>query len=220
MTTANDVPSDSVGAVHSELDAAWRRYGVRPADRRTMAEDILADLRAAAADGRDPRVMLGSDVGTFARQVADARAVERRRPAYARMLLGGLAGASGTFILGISPTMALLDSLLAGTYSERDEWARAALGYGLLALACLAAALVGIALALRGLGAVRSTLWRAALLLPPTGLTVTPLTILFAAGTGYSTAMSIVTLEAGMTLGPAAAALASARRWALRSARE
>lgn len=218
MNTANDALAESVDAVRAELDRAWRRDGVRLADRQEMIEDIVSDLRAAAQDGRDPRSVLGIDVPAFARQVADARAVQRVRPAHARMFLAALAGSGAAFTLGLPPALALFDGLLAGRRSDGDNLAIAALCYGLLALACLSAALAGVALALRGAGAVGATLWRAALLVPVAGLVVTPLTMLFASLTGYSTNPSIVSLEAGLVLGAGAAALAAARHWALRRA--
>jgi hypothetical protein len=217
MTTANDVPLEAVEAVRAELDAAWRRYGIRLADRQEMAEDIVADLRAGAAEGLDPHAMIGADVDTFARQVCDARGVRPLEPAYGRMLLGGLLGAVLALVVGSTPAQAALDFPPAGQRSDRDQWIWALLAYGSLAVACTAAALAGVALALRGLGGVRATLWRAALLLPVAGVVITPLTMLFAAGTGYDTTTSTVLLETGMVLGACAAAAAAARRWALRA---
>lgn len=212
MTTSNNPPFESVDAIRAELDAAWRRYGVRPADRQEMSADIVADLRAGAADGLDPRAMIGPQVDAFARQVADARGLRRLEPAYGRMLLGGLVGAVAALVIGWTPTWSALDLLSSGGL----VWALMA--YGLLAVGCTAAALTGIAVALRGLGSVRATLWRAALLLPVAGVAITPLTMLFAAATGYDTATSTVLLETGMVLGACAAAVAAARRWALRGA--
>ena len=218
MTTANDVPLESVEAVRAELDAAWRRLGIRLADRREMAEDIVADLRAGAAEGLDPHAMIGPDVDTFARQVVDARGVPPLEHGYGRMLLGGLLGAVAAVTVGSLPTEAALGRLSSLQQSGRDQWVWALSAYGVLAVACTAAALTGIAVALRGLVAVRATVWRAALLLPVAGVVITPLTMSFAAATGYDTATRTVLLETGMVLGACAAAVVGARRWALRGA--
>ena len=211
--------TDDVDHLRSELDAVWRRGGVALDDRRELAEEVVLDLRAASADGRDPRSLLTPDLATFARRVADERRAPRVLPAWGRLLAGGLAGAALAFVLGVRPVLALFSALAGEPTSDRDVGVVAALlVWSALAAFCLGGALLGLGLALRGSGRVRPTLWRAAVLLPVTGVGAALGTVAYARSTGYRTDGTTVLLELALVVGSVAAALAVARAWAVRGA--
>lgn len=219
MTAAQPSPASTqdVEVLLSELDRTWRRDGVRPVDRREMIGDVAPDLEAASRDGIDPRTLLTPDPASFARQVAEARGVDRLRSDYPRMLFGAAVGAAAAFVLGWRLALIMVTDLTERVELERRyEVLGAVVAYSGLAAFCLAGVIAGIWLALRGRTAVRATLRRVALLLPLAAMVVTPVTIAFARSTGYSTVGSVVLIEAGIVLGGCALALVVARRSALR----
>lgn len=210
--------TDPVDDLRAALDAAWRRAGVPLDDRRELAEEVVLDLRAAVADGRDPRALLTPDLEGFARRVADERGAVRVLPAYGRLLAGGAGGAVLAFVLGLQPVVWAL-----GAFAGDPAPAEAPVPAGLLvwvaqAVLCTAGALLGLGVALRGSGRVRPTQWRAAVLLPVAGALTAVGTVAYARSTGYSTDGAVVLLELALVVGGVVVALAAARAWAVHGA--
>ncbi|WP_405014085.1 hypothetical protein [Kitasatospora sp. NBC_01539] len=71
----------------------WRRLGVAPPVAAEMAEELTADLAAAAADGRSAAEYVGGDPAALARTWADERGVVRARLRLVRVGTAALAGA-------------------------------------------------------------------------------------------------------------------------------
>lgn len=204
--------------VLGELDRAWRQAGVRTADRRRMAAEVGPDLRAAAEDGRDPRALLTPDLETFARRVAEAGGVGRTQPHYAAVEVGAVAGGVLALVVGAVSAVFLNRALSALVDLDRDRdysVAGPVLVFGGMAALALLGCLFGIHLALRGRSAARPTLWRAALLLPPTAGAAVAAAVAYGRSTDYSDEPAVVLTECGIILLACAASVFAARRWAL-----
>ena len=92
LTPASD--DRHVHAVLERVRRAWRHLGVRPQDRRVMADALHAELRNARATGRQLHEVTGRDIGGFAARRAHERDALRTG---ARLLRtgGGLLGLVG-----------------------------------------------------------------------------------------------------------------------------
>ncbi|ARF53140.1 hypothetical protein [Streptomyces gilvosporeus] len=79
----------------SQVMETWRRLGVDEDTAAEMAEELAADLTAAAQDGRDISAFIGGDVDAL----ATSWAVERGLlPLHRRLKESALAGAGGAFV--------------------------------------------------------------------------------------------------------------------------
>ncbi|MHB8060192.1 MAG: hypothetical protein ACYDHO_05100, partial [Gaiellaceae bacterium] len=70
----------------------WRRLGVRRADARAMADELEADLVAAASDGTSVGTYVGYDLRGFAFEWASARGFIRTRLALVSTALVSIVG--------------------------------------------------------------------------------------------------------------------------------
>ena len=214
---------DSVETVLTQVDHAWRGYGIPAADRARLAADLRLDLRQAATDGGDPAVLLGADIAGFARQLADEAGLRPIPRQHARILGAALLGAvrAGTLDL----------ALVVGLYPLLVDWvdlprsihvpalAAALLCYGLLAAVALTGMIITVRWRLRDLPRIRTTVRMMSMLLPAASLVVTPITVVFAWTTGYSTAVPVVLAEVAIVLGVLAGAIVLARTLALHTSR-
>ncbi|GAB3955120.1 hypothetical protein [Micromonospora vulcania] len=176
----------------------WRSTGIAERDRMALANDLRAELEAAAADGVTPTQLLGdSDIRAFARNVAIEAGTRRLPYDIKRLLLTTLAGAA--------PGLAFAWLFL--------WWLPNAPYIG--AIIAFVGALLTVKIRMSDVAVIGRTVWAMALLLPVAGILITPVTMSFAWVTGYSTAMPIVFLEAAIVAGALSAATILARRWAL-----
>ena len=77
----------------------WRMSNVDARDIAALSRDLRLDLEAAAADGVNPRQLVG-DVRAFARRVAEEAGARRVPYEYQRLLLTALAGTLPGLIVG------------------------------------------------------------------------------------------------------------------------
>jgi hypothetical protein len=188
------------------VDREWRAIGVVAADRAALARDLRLELAAAAADGVPPASLLGPDARAFARDVAAAAGATRLPHEYGRLLTTALAGALPALLLG---WLALWWSPAIGLAVP----AGVAISYGVVPPAAVLGALLAVSRRMRG--AVGRTVAAMAVLVPLAVVLATPVTVGFAALTGYSTAMPVLATEVGLVAGALAGAVVLARRWAL-----
>lgn len=83
MTTAEQAPprvasTSSFRPLLRSAGRTWRRAGVRPADRRRLAEELHAELLAAAESGPRPADVLGEEPTATLRQWAHEQGVSGR----------------------------------------------------------------------------------------------------------------------------------------------
>ncbi|GAA3776676.1 hypothetical protein GCM10022225_75780 [Plantactinospora mayteni] len=211
---------DPIDTVLAEADRAWRAYGVGPADRAAFAADLRLDLEAAAADGRDPMLLLGDDIPGFARRLADEAGVQRVRGSYRRLLGTALTGALLGGLLGYGVLVALYPLFVRLVDLPRSVQIpiqlAVAVYYGVPAAVVVVGAVVAVRLRLSDLPLIRKTAWMMSLLVPTAGILVTPVTMAFARTTGYSTNVEVVVAEVAIVLATLAGATVLARRLSLR----
>lgn len=63
--------NDAIERIVQEAQRLWRDAGVAPNARAEMAIELETHLRDAAKDGRDPAVVVGNDLASFAREWAN-----------------------------------------------------------------------------------------------------------------------------------------------------
>jgi len=201
-------------------DRTWRHHGVQRADREALAADLRLDLESAAADGVAPDRLLGEDVSTFARRLADEAGVRREPPELGRLigtaLTGAVLGAAvgfAFFVLFFRIVVGLLD-MPRGLHMPVQV--AVAIYYGIPATIVVAGAVAAVRYHLSAVPRIRATVHAMCLLLPLAGIVVTPITMGFAALTGYSTSAPVVVAEMLLVLAALAGATVLARRWALR----
>ncbi|MFG2286174.1 hypothetical protein ACGFOU_08945 [Streptomyces sp. NPDC048595] len=100
----------TVETVISQAMEAWRRLGVDEDAAAEMAEELAADLTAAARDGRDPGAYLGDDVDAL----ATSWAVERGLLLHPRLKETALAAAGGAFVPAV---LALVFAFLSWSHT-------------------------------------------------------------------------------------------------------
>ncbi len=215
---------DTIDNALATADRAWRAYGVRRADRAALAADLRLDLESAAADGVGPTQLLGADVPGFARRLADEAGVRREPPALGPLLGTALVGGTLGAALGVA-VLALLDTLTVNlleltTNPGVPVWILVVAYYGIPAALVVAGAVTTVRARLRDLPRIRATANAMVLLLPLAGIIITPITMAFAAMTGYSTSSPAVVIEMLLVAGALAGAIVLARRWALREPAE
>lgn len=188
----------------------WRLSKVDARDIAALSRDLRLDLEAAAADGVNPRQLVG-DVRAFARRVAEEAGVRRVPYEYQRLLLTALAGTLPGLIVGYV-VMFMVPELYE---TASTGWFAALVGYVAGAAGVLLGSLLTVAVLMWDVIEIRRTVAAMALLLPLAGLVITPVTMGFAALTGYSLALPIVAMELALVGGALAGAIVLARRWAL-----
>ena len=201
-------------------DRAWRHHGVQRADREALAADLRLDLESAAADGVAPDRLLGEDVSAFARRLADEAGVRREPPELGRLIGTALTGAALGAAVGFAFFLLLfriagrMIDLPGGTHVP----VQVAVGvfYGIPAAIVVVGAVAAVRYRLGALPRIRATVHAMCLLLPLAGIVITPITMGFAALTGYSTWTPVVLTEMLLVLAALAGATVLARRWALR----
>lgn len=210
---------DTIDDAMATADHAWRAYGVRRADRATLAADLRLDLQSAAADGIGPTQLLGADVRGFARRLADEADVRRVPPAYERVLGIALFGAALGAVVGFL-LLTLANTVFVRLVSMPDSVAVpvqvvVTVYYGIPAAIVIAGAVAAVRIHLRDDPHVRSTAKAMSLLLPIAGIVVTPITMGLAWLADYSTG-PIVLVEVALVGAAFAGAVILARRWSLR----
>jgi lysylphosphatidylglycerol synthetase-like protein (DUF2156 family) len=91
-----------------------------------------------------------------------------------------------------------------------------AIFYGIPAAIVVVGAVAAVRYHLRAVPRIRATVHAMCLLLPLAGIIITPITMGFAALTGYRTSAPVVLTEMLLVLAALAGATVLARRWALR----
>ncbi|MGN6242535.1 MAG: hypothetical protein ACTHQ3_02550 [Motilibacteraceae bacterium] len=151
----------AVETMLDELDEVWRRRGLSVGQRDELRRDVAVELEAAAADGVDPRALLGPDVAVFAADLAEARGCHAPRPERWRILIGCLLGTT----TGVAACM-VATPFVARYLTSRVQLQHhypvlgpflAFCGVALVAVLSCAA---GVAALLRGQPAMRNTLRR------------------------------------------------------------
>ncbi|GAA5023007.1 hypothetical protein GCM10025734_79770 [Kitasatospora paranensis] len=134
----------------------WRRLGVPRQAAGEMAEELAADLAAAAADGRSAAEYVGGDAVALARTWAAARGLVRPRmtllPVAAAAVLGALPGGFTGLFWAFAPGSAFPSFLLghptAAGALPQPAWAAVAL-YLASAAAGYAGSLAAVSAVLR-----------------------------------------------------------------------
>ena len=223
MSRPEIAPTSAAGvnAATTTLERSLRRLRLTSKDRRSILEEVRADLKAAAADGVAPQALIGPDPDAFARQAAAAAGYLPRRGEYGRVLLGGALGALAALVGGyllldlvVFPLFASMFDLggfhpVLGAYAFMSA----------LALAVTLGVLGLLALLLRDRAAARATLARAAVLLP----VVATLGVVLVGGAAMDfqapAYVEVIGRRAALVALLLAGALLAARTWALRSPR-
>ena len=188
----------------------WRLSKVDVRDAAVLSRDLRLDLEAASAEGVTPGQLVG-DIRAFARRVAEEAEARHVPYEYQRLLLTALAGTLPGVVVGYV-AMAIVPEPYA---SQLTGWLAAFAYYGGGAAGVLLGSLLTVAVLMRDVVEIRRTVAAMALLLPLAGLVITPVTMGFAALTGYSLALPIVATEMALVGGALAGAIVLARRWAL-----
>jgi hypothetical protein len=211
---------DTIDTVMATADREWQAYGVRRADRAALAADLRLDLESAAADGVGPAQLLGTDVRTFARRLADEAGVRVAPREHLSVLGTALVGAALGAALGVF--LMLLAAPLALWLFDPPPGAgvpvqvAVAIYYGVPAAFVVAGAVATVRVRLRDLPYVRGTANAMSVLWPVAGIVITPVTMGFAWTTGFSTSPAVVLAEVMLVAGALAGATVLARRWSLR----
>ncbi|MEU8233631.1 hypothetical protein AB0C12_28950 [Actinoplanes sp. NPDC048967] len=211
---------DPIDDALATADRAWRQHGVQRADREALAADLRLDLESAAADGVAPERLLGEDVSTFARRLADEAGVRREPPELGRLIGTTLTGAALGAAVGYA-FFVLFFQVAARTFdmprgTHVPVQVAVAVFYGIPAVIVVVGAVTAVRYHLRALPRIRATVHAMCLLLPLAGIVITPITMGFAALTGFSTWAPVVLTEMLLVLAALAGATVLARRWALR----
>ena len=212
--------ADQVDAATTELDRSLRRLHLTRSDRRTVVDDVRADLQAAADDGVDPATLLGPDVDAFARAAIDAGGFTPQPRDHLRVVGGGVITAIAVVAAAYVLIVMVLTPILSAAFTLDGRYPEAGplVVYGALVLLGLAGTLVGLRQLLAGRPAARETFRRAALLLP-IGAAAGIAGLLAAAGApGYRATPGAVTLQGLYVVLGIAVALGTARWWALHTA--
>jgi hypothetical protein len=198
----------NVEEVLAAADREWHAMGVVAPERATLARDLRMELEAAAADGVPPERLLDGDVRAFARAVAVESGATRLPYEYRRLLLAALAGAAPALVVG---WFLFWGSPFGGLGYPVDALAL----YALVPPAIVVGALLAVRRRMRDVAAIGRTVAAMAVLVPLAGVLVTPVIMGFAWLAGYSTALSVIVVEAGIVAAALSGAVVLARRWAL-----
>lgn len=196
---------DGVDDVIAIAEHEWRAMGITGRDRASLAADLRHELTAAAADGITPRQLLGTDVRAFARTVAIEAGTDRTPHEYTRLLQVALTGAGPGLFIGwvfwwLLPNMGVTSMIAL---------------YGIAPITIVVGAIVAVRVKMADVAAITRTSWAMAVLLPLTGIVITPVTIGFAYLAGFSTSLPVLLIEVALVAATLAGAVVLARRWAL-----
>lgn len=214
------IPTGQIDEATRRLDRSLRRLGLAAGERRTVVDDVRADLHAAASDGVSPAEVIGPDVDAFARQTVEAVGYPVRPDAYAKTVVLGSLAAVVAVPAAYLLFMQILHPLFTDwfTLDRRYPTAGPVVAFTVMVLIASVVVLLALHGALAGRPAVRETLVRAAVLVPLAG------------GVGIASAFAVVG-RPGFTTSEAAvltqvlppgvvalvAALGASRWWALRA---
>jgi hypothetical protein len=217
------MPTPDTAATSAEVDSAvraldrqLRRLRIPRAGRAEIVAEVRADLGAAVVDGLTPEALLG-DVEAFAREAAAARghaALPRDSWSGAAVALAAGAGALVVGYLLVEVLHPVLTRWIE--LDGRYPVAGPVLVYGILAVAGLAGALAGFARLLAGRPAARSSVVRAAVLLPIGAALGGLAAVAFGRSRDFATSAPVIATEVLLLGMGCAAALRLARWWALR----
>ncbi|MFD0973726.1 hypothetical protein [Plantactinospora endophytica] len=212
--TEEDGPDDPVERAVALADREWRAMGIVMTERTALTGDLRRELVGAAADGVAPRQLLGDDVRRFAHELAVAAGARRAPYEFRRLLLtalaGGVPGLLLAFVLVWTWWLVPLH-VLPGP----DPVLNVLLRYVLSALVFVGGGLLAVRYGMRDSAGIGRTVVRMALLVPPAGILAVPVTMGFAALTGYSLSPPVLLVEAGIVAAALGGATVLARRWAL-----
>jgi len=212
-------PTASIDAATTRLDRSLRRLHLDPQDRRSVLEDVRADLGAAAADGAAPETLIGPDPDSFAREAAAASGYQPRRGSYGRVLLGGAVGAVSALVGGYLLISYVIFPFVTSTFDLPGHYPVLG-GYVFMSGIALAGALgvlAVLALLLQDRPAGRATLARTALLVPAAAGVGVVLIGDVVMGLDTPPDPQVVGIRALVVALLVAAALVTARVWAARS---
>lgn len=97
----------------------WRRLGVRAEVSAEMAEELQAELIAAAADGVPAMAFVGGDPAGFAHAWASARGVVRGRRRLMRICVGAFVGAMPGALTGLFVAYGVSSTEFARLFQDR-----------------------------------------------------------------------------------------------------
>ncbi|MGY1855561.1 hypothetical protein [Modestobacter sp. SYSU DS0290] len=209
-------PAARITAVLTQLESSLRRLRIPRADRRAVLADVRGDLETAAADGVDPRALIGPDVDAFARETVEAGGYRPRATSYARVVGGGGLAAVLGVVVAYVLVVVLATPVMAALFSLDSSFPTAGPVVALAAISVLAVltALAALRWLMAGRPAGPATVRRAALLVPAAAALGVAAALLLVSRTdstvGPTTVVALVAI-------PVLAALAASRWWALRS---
>lgn len=213
------VRSEQIQAATAELDRRLRRMHLSRADRRSIVDDVRADLQVAADDGVPPEALVGPDIDAFARETVDAGGYRPQSRDYPRVVAGGVLAAAVVVVAAYWLIVGALQPLFASWFTLRGHYPTAgpALVYGAIALVGLLGTLAGVRWLLAGRPAGGATLRRAAVLLPIGAAAGIGAVVVVARDPGYRSTPGAVTLQALFVVLGVVLALGIARWWAVRT---
>lgn len=215
-----DIIDDAIATAERE----WRAYGIRREDRAALAADLRLELESAAADGVTPEQLFGTDLRSFARRLADEsgmRHTDREDGRLVRTALAGAALGTGIWVIALVFGYPLLFSWFdIPQQSARMPFLYPALLYfGPAAALVAVGAVIAVRIRLTDLPKIRHTANAMIVMLPITGVIITPIMVGFAAIFNYSNTTFVVAVEAALAAAAVASAALVARRWSIRDHR-
>jgi hypothetical protein len=220
VPTPDSAPGDAeqIQAMTADLDRQLRRMHLSPRDRRTIVDEIRADMQNAVAEGANPETLVGTDMKAFARETVTAGGVRPRPGHYPRVVAGGLLAAGAVVVAGYSLIVEVLQPAFTSWFTLEGRYPTAGpvVVFAAIALTGLLGTLAGLKWLLTGRLAAAETLARAALLLPIGAAAGIAAVLVVAGDPGYQSTPATVTLQVLFVVTGVVLALASARWWAVR----
>jgi hypothetical protein len=223
-----------VKAILDECRRTWRRLGVPRAVRQEMAEELEADLAAAAADGVRPEDFVAGDVRVFAEAWARERGAVKPRLLLGSTVAAAVIGLVPGAVFGLFAAYGMSSDAFAQTfgseirvgenhyemYYEPPPWLLLGL-YGLGAVFAYAGAVCAVAAALRWRGdqALKRTVRALVTALPAGTVLAIAATMVFAWSRNFSTEAPTVVAEALVALATFSTVVAGVRVWSVRRER-
>ena len=212
----------------------WRRLGVPKPVAREMAEELEADLGAAAADGVDPADFVGDDARSFATAWARERGAVEPRLLLARTVIVAAIGLVPGTIVGLFGAYGLSSDAVAEILGSEHQvapnhwemiydppgWLILGL-YGAGAVFAYAGAVCAVAALLRWRQdpALERTVRALLVALPLATVTAIAATIAFASTQSFSIEIAVVVADGVVALAVFSAAVAAVRAWSVRRER-
>ncbi|MGC9666478.1 hypothetical protein ACNTMW_07955 [Planosporangium sp. 12N6] len=213
------IRTEQIQAVTAELDRRLRRMHLSRRDRRTVVDEVRADLETAAAEGVNPEALVGPDIDAFAREAIEAGGYRPWPRDYPRVLVGGLLAASVAVVAAYWLIVGVVQPAFASWFTLEGRYPTAGpvVVFGAIALTGLLGALAGLKWLLAGRPAARPTLRRAALLLPIGAVAGIAAVVAVAHDPDYRSTLGTVTLQVLFVVLGVVLALGVARWWAVRA---